>query len=78
MIFIHYKVIVMDKIIKDLFDKGDSLVIFADLRDLSEKIRFNLDYGISIEIRLNPKIIENIKEDPNKQYQEEYLRVVNY
>jgi len=65
----------MGKIKKILFEKGASLVGFADLRDLPEKVRFNLDYGISIGIRLNPKIIENIQEGPNKQYQEEYLRV---
>ena len=65
----------MDKIKKILFDKGASLVGFADLRDLPEKFRFNLNYGISIGIRLNPKIIEGISEGPNKQYQEEYLRV---
>ena len=65
----------MDKIKKILFDKGASLVGFADLRDLPEKVRVNLNYGISIGIRLNPKIIEGIQEGPNKQYQEEYLQV---
>ena len=65
----------MDKIKKILFDKGASLVGFADLRDLPEKVRFNLNYGISIGIRLNPKIIEGIQEGPNKQYQEEHLRI---
>ena len=42
----------MGKIKKILFEKGASLVGFADLRDLPEKIRLNLDYGISIGIHL--------------------------
>lgn len=65
----------MDKIKKILFEKGASLVGFADLGDLPERIRFNLDYGISIGIRLNPEIIENIQSGPNRQYHQEYLRV---
>ena len=65
----------MKKIKRNLFDECASLVGFADLRDLPEKVRFNLDYGISIGVCLNHKIIENIKEGPNKQYQQEYLRV---
>lgn len=65
----------MDKIKEILFNQGASLVGFADLRDLPKRIRFNLDYGISIGIRLNPEIIENIQSGPNRQYHQEYLRV---
>jgi len=38
----------MDKIKEILFNQGASLVGFTDLRDLPERVRFNLDYGISI------------------------------
>ena len=65
----------MNEIKKMLLDQGASMVGFADLRDLLEKVRFNLDYGISIGIRLNPVIIESIQSGPNKRYQQEYLRV---
>ncbi|PKM49041.1 MAG: epoxyqueuosine reductase [Firmicutes bacterium HGW-Firmicutes-7] len=65
----------MNEIKEMLFNQGASIVGFADLRDLPERVRFNLDYGISIGIRLNPKIIENIQSGPNRQYHQEYLRV---
>jgi len=65
----------MNKIKEILFNQGASLVGFADLRDLPERVRFNLDYGLSIGIRLNPEIIENIQSGPNRQYHQEYLRV---
>lgn len=54
---------------------GASLVGFADLREIDEASRNNMDYGIAIGIKLKPDVIDGISNGPNKEYYEEYKRV---
>lgn len=39
---------------------GASLVGFGELSIISESMRNKMNYGISIAVKLNPKVIQNI------------------
>jgi epoxyqueuosine reductase QueG len=58
-----------------LIGAGVSLVGFADISDLSADVRGSLKYGISIAIKLDASIINEIGNGPTKRYYEEYKRV---
>ena len=52
--------------------QGAVLVGFADLSDLPPDIRDGYQYGISIAVELNPKIVKIIGNGPSKEYYNEY------
>jgi len=58
-----------------LYKNGASLIGFANLKDLNLYGRYNMNYGISIVVALNPKIVNEIINGPTKEYQEEYWSV---
>jgi epoxyqueuosine reductase QueG len=75
----------MDKLTIDLknalMKEGASLVGFADLRVLQPETRDSLDYGVSIVVALNPKVVRGIAEGPNRAYFYEFKRandLLNY
>lgn len=55
-----------------LIEAGASLVGFADISDLPADVRGSLKYGISIAIKLDAPIINEIGNGPTKRYYEEY------
>lgn len=54
---------------------GATLVGFADLSEIDASLRNNMEYGISLAVKLNPDIIKNIKDGPTMEYYEEYQKV---
>ena len=58
-----------------IYEKGASLVGFADLNMLPSQIRYGMDFGISIAIALNPNIVEKINIGPTIEYQQEYWEI---
>ena len=54
---------------------GASLVGFADLSNVNTSSCNNMNYGIVFALKVTPKIIEDIKEGPTKEYYEEYNRI---
>jgi len=62
--------------LKQLLYKNEATLIgFANLKDLNLYGRYNMNYGISIVVALNPKIVNEIVNGPTKEYQEEYWNV---
>lgn len=57
--------------------KGADLVSCADLRELPEDIRNGLDTGISIAVKLDPKVVSEIEFGPTEEYHTEFDRVNN-
>ena len=55
-----------------LIQQGAALVGFADLSDLPSDIRDGYRYGISIAVKLNPKIVQIIGDGPSTEYYNEY------
>ncbi len=58
-----------------LFDKGASLVGFADLNRLPVEVRDSMKFAVSIAVALDPSIIANIRNGPTRKYHSEYKRV---
>jgi epoxyqueuosine reductase QueG len=58
-----------------LMGAGASLVGFADISDLPADVTGSLKHGISIAIKLDASIINEIGNGPTKRYYEEYRRV---
>ncbi len=55
-----------------LCSKGADMVGVADLRSIAPDIRYDLPFGISIAVALNPKIVSGILNGPTKEYHAEY------
>lgn len=64
-----------DLIVKELIGQGATLVGFADLSEIDAEQRRGFQYGISIAIALNPKIVDNILTGPHMEYYIEYKNV---
>jgi epoxyqueuosine reductase len=60
---------------KYLKSNGASLVGFADLSNVDTSSFNNMNYGIAFGIKIEAKIIKNIKEGPTKEYYEEYNQI---
>ncbi|MBT4485041.1 MAG: epoxyqueuosine reductase, partial [Candidatus Latescibacteria bacterium] len=58
-----------------LYEKGASLVGFADLSELRAEVPHSLTYGISIAVALNQSVVARIVRGPTREYLEEYRRV---
>jgi epoxyqueuosine reductase QueG len=58
-----------------LYEKGASLVGFADLTVLSETVNRGFPFGISIAVALDPRIVSRIPSGPHWEYHEEYRKV---
>ena len=52
-----------------LYDNGATLVGFADL---SKLVKDDLRYGVSIALRITPKIVVSIHDGPNRAYFDAY------
>lgn len=63
------------RLIEKLKAEGADLVGFADIRDIDETSRKGYGYGISIAVRINPEIIQGIKDGPTHEYYSEYKRL---
>jgi epoxyqueuosine reductase QueG len=61
-----------------LMKEGASLVGFADMRALPPETRNSLDYGVSIVVALNPKVVKGIAEAPNRSYFYEFVRANDF
>lgn len=59
---------------RELINRGASLVGFADLSQLPVNTRDSQRFAISIAVALDPVIIAEISEGPNKKYRLEYKR----
>jgi epoxyqueuosine reductase QueG len=59
---------------RELINRGASLVDFADLNQLPTDTRDYQRFAISIAVALDPIIIADISEGPNKKYRLEYKR----
>ena len=66
---------IQSKIERALYEKGASLVAFADLRDLRTEVPQSFPYGISIAVALNQRIVARIAKGPTRESLEEYKRV---
>lgn len=60
-----------------LKDLGASLVGFGNLSNINEKINNTMNYGISIAVKLNPKVIQSINNGATREYYDEYNKI-NY
>ena len=58
-----------------LLQKGAGTVGFADITKLPLPVRKDFPFAISIVVALNPKIISEIRNGPNTNYYNEYIRV---
>lgn len=66
----------LDFIIRDeLVKEGAALVGFADISELPRYIRRSMDYSVSIAVKLDAGIIEEIADGPTESYYQEYMRV---
>jgi len=65
----------MDNLKKYLVENGASAVKYAFLSGIPSNQRNYFDFGISIGVALNPKVIKSIQDGPNVLYQKEYTRV---
>ncbi|MFH1382612.1 MAG: 4Fe-4S double cluster binding domain-containing protein [Chloroflexota bacterium] len=66
---------VLEELKRFLLSKGADMVGVADLRGLAPDVRYNLPFGISIAVALNPRIVSEILDGPTKEYFAEYTRV---
>ena len=53
---------------------GADIVGIADLNEIPADVRDGFPFGVSIAVALNPQIISEIKDGPNRQYYAEYDR----
>lgn len=58
-----------------LKELGASLIGFGDLSYISQKSNNNMNYGISVAVKLNSKIVEGIKNGATREYYEEYNKI---
>ena len=58
-----------------LFDRGASLVGFADLIEIPAEVRHSKRFAVSIAMALDASIIANIHSGPTQEYYHEYKRV---
>jgi len=58
-----------------LCSKGADMVGVADLKSIAPDIHYDLPFGISIGVALDPHIISEIHDGPTQKYYEEYKRV---
>jgi epoxyqueuosine reductase len=68
---------ISDKITEFLYEKGASLIGFADLIVLPAETQLNLPRAVSFAVALTPDIVASIREGPTKEYHSEYERVNN-
>lgn len=66
-----------DYLTEKLYEKGATIVGFADLTVHPVDIRRGYNYGISIAVALNPHIVSRIPSGPHLEYYEEYKNVSN-
>lgn len=66
-----------DFIAEQLYEKGASLVEFADLKVLPANVRRDYDFGVIIAIALNPQVVSGITSGPHLDYYNEYKDVSN-
>ena len=55
---------------KELYEKGASLIGFADMRDLPVPVPHSLPYALSISVALDRRIIADIADGPTRDYYE--------
>lgn len=60
-----------------LKELGASLIGFGDLSYINEKSNNNINFGISIAVKLNPKVVEDIKNGATREYYDEYNKINN-
>jgi epoxyqueuosine reductase QueG len=63
-----------DEITQELKNKGAAIVGFADLTPLPENVRHGYINGVSIVIRLNPIVINSVKDGLTMRHYEEYIK----
>jgi hypothetical protein len=64
-----------DYLTERICKKGATLIGFADLTSIPVDARNGYNYGVSIAIALNQKIVSRITSGPHLEYYEEYERV---
>ncbi len=57
---------------QELFERGASLVGFADLSELPEDVRHFMKFAVSMAVALDPSVIASIQDGPTKEYHAEY------
>jgi epoxyqueuosine reductase len=65
---------ISDELRNLLRSQGADMVGVGDLRSISPDLRYDLPFGISIAVALNPKIVSGILSGPTKEYHAEYER----
>lgn len=63
------------ELIDYLKELGASLIGFGDLSYINEKSNNNMNYGISIAVKLNSKVVEEINNGATREYYNEYNKI---